>query len=88
MYFRSILIYICFGFAFDYMVNYALQCSKLHFYVSDMELDETLQLLYDHSMKANIQKTYNSAQIRFVKLPSLYNFAPCPASESILLFYV
>ena len=53
-----------------------------------MELGGTLKLLLDKALKSNTQRTYSSAQKRFLKFCIMYDLTPCPATEQTLLYFV
>jgi hypothetical protein len=56
--------------------------------VPDVDLGDTLKLLFKNALKCNAICTYNSAQKRYLKFCSAYDFDPCQASAEVILYYV
>ena len=52
------------------------------------DLGATTSMLMQAALKSNTQKTYSSAQNRFITFCELYNQQIMPASEDTLLMYI
>jgi hypothetical protein len=92
-FFRGFKVDFLFGFLWGRCYSFPcfvllLSVSNIRVYVSDLDLNDTLQTLLVNALKPNTHPTYSNAQNRFLNYCSIYGFESCPASESTLLYYI